>query len=758
MRLSKKINGVIDKAYGKTKKLASKIVKPIKKYAPAAMIMLNSTGSLKAAPADNSIDKKIDAKTITVAPKKVDSKFTFNNMTFDLATMHVEDINVLFVSGNNSAAMYGGKTMETVKDFGPMLNKVADLQKVIEAHPEKYADLIAVIDKYGIRSDEFKDIMAEKYNDEYKRRELTGDIVEDLWVSRYQPICDANAKCGYPAVSYEDIKNPEKVKKIFGYVASIISCMSQSSRQTAGIYKEAMERAVAMLGDKATLDDCIDISYDIRNERWGLDERYFGADGKSGEKYLNKKIREMFASTDDDKSVSRTIAFNDVRLNAEAGIVNKTDAIKVPGTDSLEIMERYDIQDGKVKIAQKSMLETLLTRNDEVNLPTLNPESAGVFLQGLDFSMEQPEQLLEERAKEVEELNKLNKKIEEISTDNFSFLGKKMVIDYEEMSKKPEIIGHYYESGRNPIIKDKKKIQNTTAMGLYQFNMSNTMKVLADKLADEFPLLKQAKDNHGGSVRTADYENAWNFYSLSEDSKERFEKRQLKLMFEQVAGASYKDNFDWMTKHCDAPEITLENYNNPEVCVYTGAMMSASNQSPYRAKFFAKQAYERVKKRSKSEKIDWNEVGIVLNDIKAERWGKKSKALYRRYMGSKNNIGEKQMCEHLNRYVKEMPKLRAQIAERERRIQHLDYALNMIKPNGLDMALNSEINADKTAKTQAIQANKEKFQNIKIHARNMKEWQKAMRMARRNEEVETPGREQAYTPKKTNSKEGKNRA
>ena len=742
MKLSKKINGVLNKAYDKTKKAASKIVKPVKKYAPAVMIAMSSVGSVKAAPNENPVDKKVDAKTIMVKARAGNGRFTFDNMKFDVKTMHIEDINTLFISGNNSAAMYGGNTMKTVKDFGPMLNKIADLKKVIEAHPEKYSDLIAVIDEYGIRSDEFKNIMSGKYNDDNTRRELTGDIVDFFWVARYQPVFDANAKVGYPEVTFAGKNNPET----FGYVASVISCMGQSSPQTPEIYKEAIERAKAQLGDKATLDDFIDISYDIRHERWGLTKRYYGEDGKSGEKYLNKKIREMMADYD-----SKTIYLNEAFQVPSVNMVNKTDAIKVPQTDSMEIKENYAVKEDAnlPSVGQKtSMLETLLTRNDEVNLPTLNPESAGVFLHGLDFSMEQPEQLLEERAKEVEELNKLNKKIEEISTDDFSFMGKKMVIDYEEMSKNPEIIGHYYESGRNPIIKDKKKIQNTTAMGLYQFNMSSTMKVLADKLADEFPLLKQAKDNHGGSVRTADYENAWNFYSLG-NSRERFEKRQLELMYNQVKGANYKDNFDWMTEHCGAPEITLENYNNPEVCVYTGAMMSASNQSPYRAKFFAKQAYERVKKNSKNGKVDWNEVGIVLNDIKAERWGKKSKALYRRYMGTKNSIGEKQMCEHLNRYVKEMPQLRAQIAERERRIQHLDYALNMINKTGWDMALND---AEKAVKTQAIQANKDKFQKIKIHARNMKEWHKAKQMAKRNGNVEiTGGQTYALHRSKTNS-------
>lgn len=756
MKLSKKINGVISKAYNKTKQVASKMAKPVKKYAPAVMIALNSVGSLKAAPKGSLVDKKIDATTITSTPKAFEGKFTFNNMNFDVATMHVEDINVLFISGNNSAAMYGGNTMKTVKDFGPMLNKMSDLQKVIQAHPEKYADLIEAINKYGIRSDEFKNLMAEKYNDETKRRELTGDITNDLWEKYYQPVFDANSKVGYPVVTNETKNNPET----FGYVASVISCMGQSSRQTPEIYKEAVQRAKAQLGNKATLDDYVDISYDVRHERWGLDKRYFGEDGKSGEKGLNKKVREMLAAMENSENDNRTISFDEAFLIPSVNMVNQTDAIKVPQADSIGIREKYAVKE-EVNLPsgdqKTSLLETILTRNDEVNLPPLNPESMGVFLQGLDLSMGQPEQLLEERDKEAAELEILHKKVEDISKEDFSFIGKKMVIDYEEMARNPEIIGHYYESGRNPVIKDSKRIQTTTAMGLYQFNMKNTMKVLADKLADEFPLLKKAKDAHG--VKSNQYEEAWNFYSLGDDH-ERFEKRQFKLMFDEVAGASYKGNFDWMTKHCNAPEITMENYNNPELCVYTGSMMSASNQNPYWAKFFAKKAYERVKSRSKTGEVDWNEVGIVLNDIKAERWGKKSKALYRRYMGTKHNIGEKQMCEHLNRYVKEMPKLRAQIVEREKRIQHLDYALNILEKQGWDYMADNSVGKDDVdiaAKTQAIQANKDKFMKIKVHARNMREWHKVKQMAAKNSNIEVAAVTKSVS-RKSNSNAGRRRA
>ena len=109
--------------------------------------------------------------------------------------------------------------------------------------------------------------------------------------------------------------------------------------------------------------------------------------------------------------------------------------------------------------------------------------------------------------------------------------------------------------------------------------------------------------------------------------------------------------------------------------------------------------------------------------------------MYRRYMGSKYNLGEKQISENMCRYIKEMPKLRAQIAEKERAIQYIDYALNSIKKNSWDYIASNDA-TDKESRTQAIQANKDKFQKIKIHARNMKEWHKAKQMAKRNDNIE----------------------
>lgn len=751
MKFSERLNNMWEK-------VSTAVVRPVKKYVPAAMILFGSFGSVKAAPKETSYFKKNIDTTIVTGNKKVSTnsgKFTFNHVRYDAKKMHVEDINVLFMSGNNSAAMYGGNTMKTVKDFGPMLTKISDLQKIIESKPEKYADLIAIIDKYGIRSDEFKDIMAGKYNNEDMRRELSGDVVEYYWDSVYQPVFDTNAKIGYPKINKENYNKPET----FGYVASVISCLGQSSRQTTGIYKEAMQVAKEKFGDKANLDNFVDASYDIRHQRWGLAKRYFGDDNKSGEKYMNQKVREVMAQMGRGEREGSIIDFDGARLVDNTRAVEKTDAIKVETTDSLEKMELYRVErDNTIKLnpENKSLLQGLLQRASlSADVADLSQDEMNKFLRDFNTTFSSPEQLETERQKTQEEVEKLREKAAEISSDDYGFMGKKMVIDYEEMARNPEIIGHYYESGRNPIIKDKKKIQNTTAMGLYQFNMGNTMKVLADKFADEFPLLKQAKDNHGGSVRTADYENAWKFYSLG-DNREKFEKRQLKLMFDQVKGANYKNSFDWMTKHCGAPEITLENYNNPEVCVYTGAMMSLVNQSPRQSTRFMKMAYERVKNKSKNGEIDWNQVGVVSNDIKAEKWGKR-RSLYRRYKGTKYNLGEKQMCEHLIRYIKEMPKLRAQIAEKERAIQYIDYALSSIKKNSWDYIASNDA-TDKESKTQAIQDNKDRFQKIKNHARNMKEWFKVKQMTKRNGNVEIlTGHDYALNRTKVNTNTSSNK-
>lgn len=728
MKFSERLNNMWEK-------VSTAVVRPVKKYVPAAMILFGSFGSAKAAPKETS-DFKSNANTTIVTGKTKgvakSSKFTFNNVRYDAKTMHVEDINYLFMSGNKFNAVYGGNSIETAKAYGPMLTKMEDLKNFINKNSEKYADLHEVIQKHGIRSQAFENAWM-KYDVDGKRQEMTKDIIEYFWDNVYQPVFDANAKIGYPEINKENYNKPET----FGYVASVISCLGQSSRQTTGIYKEAMQVAKEKFGDKANLDNFVDASYDIRHQRWGLAKRYFGDDNKSGEKYMNQKVREVMAQMGRGDREGSIIDFDGARLVDNTRAVEKTDAIKVETTDSLEKMELYRVErDNTIKLnpENKSLLQGLLQRASlSADVADLSQDEMNKFLRDFNTTFSSPEQLEAERQKTQEEVEKLREKADEISYDNYGFMGKKIKIDYEEMARNPEIIGHYYESGRNPIIKDKKKIQNTTAMGLYQFNMSNTMKVLADKFADEFPLLKQAKDNHGGSVRTADYENAWKFYSLG-DNREKFEKRQLKLMFDQVKGANYKNSFDWMTKHCGAPEITLENYNNPEVCVYTGAMMSLVNQSPRQSTRFMKLAYERVKNKSKTADVDWNQVGVVVNDIKAEKWGKR-KSLYRRYKGTKYNLGEKQMCEHLIRYIKEMPKLRAQIAEKERAIQYIDYALNSIKKNSWDYIASNDA-TDKESRTQAIQANKDKFQKIKIHARNMKEWHKAKQMAKRNDNVE----------------------
>ena len=627
--------------------------------------------------------------------------------------------------------------MQTVKDFGPMLTNINELQKFIKANSQKYSDLAEVIEKYGIRSNEFLNAWM-KYDVDGKRQEMIKDIIGYSWDKKYQPIFDANEKFGYPKVTKETLNEAMDAEK-FGYVASIISCMGQSSRQTVDIYKEADQRARKQLGDKATLGDRIDISYDIRYERWGLKKRYFGIDGQSGEKHLNKKIRDELAQLENNKSGVRTISFDAARINAERDTVIKTDAIRVPGVDSVKVMAKYsDSKDtGEIKSDNndKTFLEDILTRNDEYPLPKIDTENSDLLMPGLNVIYESYEQLAEERVKLAEELGVLYKDAENLSKFEFSIMGKKQDVYCQTLIDNPETMGHLFESGLNPIIKDSKSIHTTKAMGLYQFNMDNTMKSLADALSNDFPLLKQAKDKYG--VRSPGYEKAWIYYSTGPQCEE-FKERQLVFMFNEAVGSSYKENFDWMTKHCGAPVVTLDNYNDESICVYSGAMMSATNQNPYWAKFFAKRAYERVKKYSKDGQIDWNKVGVILNDIKAERWGKKSKALYRRYIGTKKYIGEKQVCEKMVDYINEMPKLQAQIKEKENRLRYLDYALNTVKQNQWgDMALNNaSVKADNAEKAQSIQASKDKFMKIKVHARNMKEWHKAKQMAKKNSNIE----------------------
>lgn len=728
MKLSERLNKIFNDTYTVVTSTVAKIIKPAKKYIPAAMIVFGSVGQAKAAPKQDAVDLgKKAGNTLVTNARKSDGKFVFNKMHFDAKTMHVEDLNTIYAAGNKFDAMYGGNTIQTVKDFGPMLTNMDDLKRFINKYSDKYSDLSEVVKKYGIRSDEFLKAWM-KYDVDGKRQMITNDIIEYSWDKKYQPIFDANEKFGYPKITKETRNNPET----FGYVASVITCMGQSSRQTVGIYKEAAQRANQQLGDKATLDDFIDISYDIRHERWGLSKRYFGNDGKSGEKHLNKKTREMMASIGKEKAT--TVSFDAVRADVtgkmEAKRVEKTDAIKVETTDSIEKMELYKVEQ-KEDSAQngKSLLEGLLDKSNQVaNIPEFSAGTMEVFLRGFSLSLSQPEQLEAERQKTYEEIEQLKGRANEISYDNYGFMGKNIQIDYEELINHPEAVGHLPESGRNPIIKDSKSIKTTQAMGLYQFNMNNTMKLLADKLADEFPLLKEAKDKHG--VRSTEYEKAWVYYSTGLQH-ERFEARQLEFMFD----IAYKRSFDYMTKNFNAPKITMENYNDKEHCVYTGAMMSVVNQSPRQSTRFMKLAYERVKSKSKTGEINWNQVGVVVNDIKAEKWGKR-RALYRRYMGSKYNLGEKQISENMCRYIDEMPKLQAQINEKENKLRYLDYALNTIRGNNLDYMASNSIDTDKEAKAQSIQANKDKYMKIQVHVRNMKEWHKAKQMAKNNSNVE----------------------
>lgn len=722
MKFSERLNNMWEK-------VSTAVVRPVKKYVPAAMILFGSFGSAKAAPKETS-DFKSNANTTIVTGKTKgvakSSKFTFNNVRYDAKTMHVEDINYLFMSGNKFNAVYGGNSIETAKAYGPMLTKMEDLKNFINKNSEKYADLHEVIQKHGIRSQAFENAWM-KYDVDGKRQEMTKDIVEYFWDNVYQPVFDANAKIGYPEINKENYNKPET----FGYVASVISCLGQSSRQTTGIYKEAMQVAKEKFGDKANLDNFVDASYDIRHQRWGLAKRYFGDDNKSGEKYMNQKVREVMAQMSRSGRESTTIDFDVARFADSLRAVEKTDAIKVETTDSLAKMELHKVEkDSATKLnpESKSLLEGLLHKVSlSADVADLTQDEVDKFLRDLNMTFSSSSDLEAERQKAQEDVDKLKERAAEISSDNYGFMGKKIKIDYEELISHPEGVGHLPESGRNPIIKDSKSIKSTQAMGLYQFNMNNTMKLLANALADEFPMLKTAKDNHG--VRSTAYENAWKNYSLGENH-ERFERRQLEFMFDGF----YKKSFDWMTQKCGAPVITKENYNNPEVCVYTGAMMSLVNQSPRQSTRFMKMAYERVKNKSKNGEIDWNQVGVVSNDIKAEKWGKR-RSLYRRYMGSKYNLGEKQISENMCRYIKEMPKLRAQIAEKERAIQYIDYALNSIKKNSWDYIASNDA-TDKESRTQAIQANKDKFQKIKIHARNMKEWHKAKQMAKRNDNIE----------------------
>ena len=701
------------------------------KYIPSLMILFSGSTAASAGNVSGSVDNyKPTEKTIVI--KSVNS-ISYNGLHFDVKNMRPEDVSMVFMSNYKFNAIYAPKgkspTMKNATGFGPLLTRIDDLQKFINSNPEKYKELKNVMDAEGIKSDAFEQVWSATYNTLQKQQELIKDLVKFSWSKEYQPAFNKLAKIGYPKITHANYDNPDN----FGYTAAVISCLGQSKRQTVDIFTEAKQRAESVLGKKASIGDFIDTSYDIRHERWGLDVRYFGKDGKGGEKAFNKKIRDLLTSR-----VMKLMDNEQVKIindAVEKNYIMAGDAIKLPKEDSIfiETMKNMpEVSDNtavwNLKVQDISEKDSIIEKNDfsvnkngvEMLEPIVYVYDAQKLLSKFNLLDEGIDGLKKSREKLAHELSDLQSQLSEMSSDTYRIMGRKLNVNYG--SFRPEMAGHIYESALDPTMKD----PQNSALGLYQFNLNNTMKSLAEEFADEFPKLKIAKDNYG--VKSNQYAAVWKEYSTG-PKKDRFERRQLEFMWK----ISYQPAFDKMTKSCGLPKVTLENYNQKDLRVYVAAMMSLVNQSPRKSTVFMKQAYNRVARSLTKGKPEPNQVGLVSYDVRDEAWGrkssKKSMAMHRRYMGGNGVIGEKELCTRMMKYDNEAPLLIAKVAETKKLMAAVDMAI--ANPDKM-MYGNPLLQKQDVASNDAIKAMDNKIEAIQKHARNIKELRSLRRRVRRN--------------------------
>lgn len=731
-----------NKKTGIFSRLKSKVMSFAKKYIPSLMILFSGGTAAQAAPDFQPTGGPRVNSTTLLQMKNMQKTFKFNDLTLDLNTMRPEEVSMIFMSNHKFNAVYAPKgkaaTIENATGYGPLLTRMNVLKNFIQANPKKYAALNQAIQKAGINSIAFEKAWM-SYMTPEQQQELIEDLMQYTWRSSYQPVFNKLAAKGYPKITFDNYTNAEN----FGYTAAVISCLGQSSRQTVDIFAKAKERADAALGDKATLGDYIDASYDIRHERWGLDTRYFGKDGQSGEKALNKKIRESLRRKS--SILMDAKEFEEFSKKFDNGLILTGDAIKTPYEDSLFL--------ANLKVQKNIPLEDSLTlqnkkesQSDAEQMPKsdlLVDDFWGMqdLLLSKNLLNLETDDLQAYRDDLSTKLNDLRAQLNDISSDVYTIMGRKINMDYGNM--KPESVGHVYESALDPTMKD----AANSALGLYQFNLNNTMKLLADDFADEFPELQKAKKDYG--VKSAQYASVWRKYSTG-STKDRFEQRQLEFMWR----IAYQPAFDKMTKSCKLPKITLDNYNNKEYRVYTAAMMSLVNQSPRKSTKFMEQAYNRVARGlTGGKKPDPNQVGLVSYDVRDEAWGRKNRSLHRRYKGGNGVIGEQEMCMNMLKYGEKAPALIAQISDMEKTLSAVDFALN--NPNQFKNVLENPM-ADNTdvAVTDAIRDQMDKVVAIQKHAHNIKELRMLRQRVRHNlskvisGETVRVGQKSAYVHKK----------
>ena len=196
---------------------------------------------------------------------------------------------------------------------------------------------------------------------------------------------------------------------------------------------------------------------------------------------------------------------------------------------------------------------------------------------------------------------------------------------------RPEDVVHTFESGNNPTILNygATSIKNAQYLGEYQFNLNNTIYELVKYCRKDFPELAKAAgvDPESGKIvaRKAKTDYFYQVYcDLCEgEQAEKFSRLKFGFMFE----THYKPVFQKLHKtFADFPEISPENYANPENFLLSAQVMSTSTQSPGKAFNIIKQQIMNAKLEAlKNNKSSVSPLDVYkrVSDFKAKHWGYK---------------------------------------------------------------------------------------------------------------------------------------
>ena len=204
-------------------------------------------------------------------------------------------------------------------------------------------------------------------------------------------------------------------------------------------------------------------------------------------------------------------------------------------------------------------------------------------------------------------------------------------IDFDKV--RPEDVVHTFESGNNPTILNygATSIKNAKYLGDYQFNLNNTIYELVKYCRKDFPELAQAAgvDPESGKIlaRKAKTDHFYQVYcDLCEgEQAEKFSRLKFGFMFE----THYKPVFEKLHQTFpDFPEITPENYADPENFLLSAQVMSTSTQSPGKAFSIIKQQIQAAKAEAfKKNKTNISPLDVYkrVSDYKAKHWGYKTR-------------------------------------------------------------------------------------------------------------------------------------